>query len=445
MKTFTRGVAALTLPLALVAAPAAHAAPGSGTGTGADAGGWRLVAAEPFNRHVDDRHAAWFRDDDGPASPYNVDVYDNDGAFFETVGGPAFREQLAKVNTYRKSFSFGARGWLTAELAARDEDGDGKPDAPPTLVTRDGVARMDEPSHKGGVLVRSSRPLPAEYRVEMTLRGLDFGGQRGGSWDYPDGRINGYSPEGCKTNHPWASGGDFSRPECSWFDVRTDANGFYYLGIMDYARPAPHNNVFIHTHRKVAMDSYNRYKYTGTGLRVCNPVTKQYEPYGASTGNGVNAIFMTDDRRYANQPGTEYLMESECGFAKGKAIVSQVDLRPELLPAEPYTFAIERRNGAYTMEMSGNFAHVGQATFRYTRSFVQDGEPIWHYNQKAEDYDGRFNAEWTWSGPGGTLVDKDTWPAGSAYPDHFIIGDPHMNFYEGDAQIDDVRLFVPEK
>ncbi|GLZ03224.1 hypothetical protein Acsp03_06910 [Actinomadura sp. NBRC 104412] len=439
-----RATAALVLPvaLALSAAPATAAgAAGQGHGTG----DWRLVRSETFDRSLDDRRAPWTRDDDGPGSPYNVDIYDNDGAFFDAVGGPEFRRQLGTFDTYRKSFGFGAGGWLTAELAARDTDKDGTPDAPPTLTTAKGVARLDEPSHHGGILIRSTKALPAEYRVEMTLRGLDFGGQRDGSWDYPDGRINGYSPEGCKTNFPWASGGDFSRPECSWADVRTDSNGFYYLGIMDYDRVAPHNNNFIHVHRKVAMDSYNRYKYTGSGLRYCNPATKQYEPYGAGTGNGVNAIFMTEDRRYPTQPGTEYLMHSECGFAKGGAIVSQVDLRPELLPKESYRFAIERRDGAYTMEMSGVFAHVGRATFRYTRAFVQDDEPIWHYNQKPEEYDGRFNADWTWTGAGGTLVHRDTWPAGSAYPDHFMFGDPHMNFYEGSAQVDDVRLYVPAR
>jgi len=449
MKALIAGLAALAAPLAL-AAPPAHASTGSPASTASPAspgrpgGDWRLVAAEPFNRHLDDGRTAWSRDDDGPGSPYNVDIYDNDGAFFDTMGGPAFRKQLATFDTYRKSFPFGAKGWLTAELAARDNDRDGRPDAPPTLTTGGGVARMNEPSHKGGVLVRSTRPLPSEYRVEVTLRGLDFGGKRNGTWDYPDGRINGYSPEGCKTNFPWAGGGDFSRPECSWVDVRKDSNGFYFLGIMDYARPAPHNNTFVHTHRKVAMDGYNRYNYTGSGLRMCNPASKQYENYGQSSGNGVNAIFMTDDNRYTDQPGTEYLMQSECGFAKGGAIVSQADLRPELLPKERYRFAIERRNGAYTMEMSGVFAHVGKATYRYTRAFVQDGEPIWHYNQKAAEYDGRFNSDRTWTGPGGTLVEKDRWPAGSAYPDSFMIGDPHMNFYEGKAEIDDVRLYVPE-
>ncbi|QXJ19519.1 hypothetical protein AGRA3207_000070 [Actinomadura graeca] len=435
-----RGTLAAVLPLvmAVTAAGTGHADPAPSA-----AATWRLLESESFDGPVDDGKAPWAPDDDGPSSPYNVDMYDNDGAYFDTVGGPAFRAQLSKMRIYRRSFAFGRGGWLTAELAARDADGDGRPDAPPALTSRGGVAHLDEPAHQAGVVIRSTRALPAEYRIEMTLRGLDFGGRRGGSWDYPDGRVNGYSPGGCKTSFPWAAGGDFSLPECRWPDVRTDANGFYYLSIMDYARVAPHDNVFVHAHRKVAMDAYNRYRYTGTGLRYCDPATGRYEPYDAGTGNGVNALFMTDDRRYPAMPGTEYLMQSECGFAKGGAIVSAVDLRPELLPGKPYRFAVERRDGAYTMEMSGDFAHVGEATFRYTRSFVQDGEPIWHYNRTPGEYDGRFDADWTWKGPGGTLVDRGTWPAGSAYPDTFMIGDPHVNFYEGKAQVDDIRLSVP--
>lgn len=152
--------------------------------------------------------------------------------------------------------------------------------------------------------------------------------------------------------------------------MRTDSNGFYYMSIMDYPRVAPHNNVFIHGHRKVAMDGYNRYKYTGTGLLYCNPATGQYEPYSAGTGNGVNAIFMTDDRRYPTMPGTEYLMESECGFKKAARSSRPSTSGPNYCPGSP-TFAVERRGGAYTMEMSGVFAHVGKATFRYTRSFVR--------------------------------------------------------------------------
>lgn len=409
--------------------------------------GWQLKYAESFGTAVSDAKTTWFKDGDGPGSRYDVDGYDDDGAFFDAKGGAAFRAQLSTFATYRKSLSFGTNGWLTAELSARDANRDGRPDNPPTLTTKkvsaNPAAALTEPDHRGGIIIRSTSALPSSYRVEMTLRTLDFGGQRDGSWDYADGRINGYSPTGCKTNHPWASGGDFSRTPCNWADVRTDSNGFYFLGIMDYPRPAPHNNVFVHTHRKVAMDLYSRYKYAGAGSVNCDPATGLFEPYGSGTGNGVNAIFNTATRRYSSQPGTEYLMESECGLQTSGAIVSQAELRPELMPNESYRFAIERRDGGYTLEMSGAFAHIGRATLRYHRAFVQDGLPIWHFNQTAAEYDGAFDADWSYTGPYGTFVDDSVWPAGSAYPDYFMIGDPHTNFYEGKATVDDIRLYVP--
>ncbi|PRX97058.1 hypothetical protein [Allonocardiopsis opalescens] len=408
--------------------------------------GWELVHAEGFERLRPVGDTGWRPDRDGPGSPYDVDGYDNDGEYFRTIGGADFDRQLATTDLYRRSFAFGEDGWLTAELAARDTDGDGLADESPSL-TRDRlpgagpVAHLESPHH-GAVVVRATEELPAEYRVEVTLRTIDFGGQRGGSWDY-DGLVNGYRPTGCSTNFPWAASGDFSRPECEWFDVTRDANGFYYLGIMDYARPAPHNNVFIHTHRKVVMDGYNRYRYTGSGLRYCDTATGQYRPYEWGSGNGVNMLFMTDDRRYGNQPGTEYVMESECGTAVGGGIVSQADLMPELMPEQSYRFAIERRAGSYVLEVTGTFRHVGERTLRYERAFDEDGLPIYHYNQNAEEYDGAHDATWTYPSPNGTYTHEGVWPAGSAYPDNFLIGQPHMNFYEGDARIDDIRLYVP--
>ena len=79
---------------------------------------------------------------------------------------------------------------------------------------------------------------------------------------------------------------------------------------------------------------------------------------------------------------------------------------------------------------------------RHHRDFVQDGRPIWHYNQTPGEYDGAFNSTLTFSGPFGSYT-KEQWPAGSAYPDFFVIGDPHLNFYEGSATIDDLRMYVP--
>ncbi|WP_222851384.1 hypothetical protein [Phytoactinopolyspora mesophila] len=410
---------------------------------------WRLVQSENFGRMIPSDDTGWFRDKDGPGSPYDVDHYDNDGDYFRTFGGETFDEHLDGIDLYRRSFTLGRDGWLTAELAARDTDGTGVENEAPSFTRSmlrgaGPTGKFDVPTHHGGVILRSTDPLPEEYRIETTLRAIDFGGQRGGEWDY-DGLVNGYVPTGCKTFFPWAGGTtwNYDQDECDFHDVTTDSNGFYYLSIMDYDRPAPHNNVFIHTHRKVVMDGYNRYRYTGNGLRYCDPNTGELQPYEWGSGNGVNMLFMIPEKRYANQPGTEYLMHSECGTEVGGGIVSQVDLMPELMPRESYTFAIERRDGAYVLEVTGNFRHVGHRTVRYEQPFDDGENPIWHYNQRADEYDGRYNRDWTYTSPDATFVDEDVWPAGSAYPDYFLIGQPHMNYYEGSAHIDNVRLYVP--
>lgn len=423
--------------------------PHAGSPGGPTNGDWELVRAESFNRPLrpgDD--TGWFANKDEAGTAYDVSAYDNDGEYFRALGGEAFEDNLAGLDLYRRSFTLGDDGWLTAELAARDVTGDGVPDDVPgfdraILPGAGPTGRFEVPSHNAGVVLRSTDALPEEYRVEATLRGIDFGGKRHGNWHY-DGKVNGYTePTECTTSFPWAAppGGDWGAPECDWLDVTSDANGYYFLSIMDYERPAPRNNTFIHQHRKVVMDAYNRYDYTGTGLRYCDPASGELQPYEWGSGNGVNMLFMTPDRRYAGQPGTEYLMHSECGTTYGGGIVSQVDLVPELMPHVSYDFAIERSEGHYVLEVSGFFRHVGWQTYRYSQPFDDGEHPIYHYNQSPEEYDGRHNDDWSYAE--GAYVDEDIWPAGSAYPDYFLIGVPHTNFYEGSAHIDDVRLYVP--
>ena len=176
---------------------------------------------------------------------------------------------------------------------------------------------------------------------------------------------------------------------------------------------------------------------------------------------GVNAIFPLGGK---DAFGLPYEFKNACGefstaekdifdekitTPEGKplaGIMSSAELNLESLekPDSYYTFAIERHKDSYTVEYSGDFQHIGEATFRYSRKFVENDVPIWHYNQTAQEYDGRYNQDMTIKGPTGSYTKKDTWPAGSAYPDTFIIGDPHINFYEGTASIDEIRLFVPK-
>ena len=113
------------------------------------------------------------------------------------------------------------------------------------------------------------------------------------------------------------------------------------------------------------------------------------------------------------------------------------------MPGEFYTFAIERNSTGYTLEASGNFARVGRTTLRFHRPFVVDGVPIWHYNVVASEYDGHFNADLVQNDAYGAAIWPNQWPASSAYPDYFVIGDLYTNVYEGRASLTDIRLYVP--
>ncbi|SFP68857.1 hypothetical protein SAMN05421810_103106 [Amycolatopsis arida] len=454
------GALALTAAALAATAPgtgAADTAGGAGTAGVAHRPGWRLVAAEGFGRplHVD--AAPWVRDPLGPNSPWAVDAFDDDGAAFRAMSDPDFSAQLATLDIYRKRVAFGERGWLTAEIAAVDSDRDGRPDSNPGLSTvhvpgHGRAARIDQPSWDAGVLIRPTRPLPPRYRVEMTLRAIDFGGTRDGSFSY-DGKFNGYRPTGCKTSYPWTFTGALpGTARCDYPDV-TRFNGFYYLTILDHANPAPHGNPGIHYRRKVIMDGY--YTATQNPYGTCNPATGQIYGTPDSSANGVNAIFARGDRFRNNNVSNEYYFKTACGEFDGtkpfgpdgryRGILTSAELQPELLPAAEYRFAVERDGSGYTIEMSGPFRFVGQTTLRFRHEFVEDGRPIWHHNNTPDAYGGEFDTSLTSTGPSGEYRTEHTWPAGSAYPDTFIIGDPHLNFYEGSAVVDDIRLYVPRR
>lgn len=403
---------------------------------------WKLIDEETFSRPVAADSAPWVRDDLGQDSPWNAGPLSDGGTFFFMNGGESFKKQLESFHLYRKRVAFGQDGWLTLELAARGQNKTDSPKNAPTLtVSRLANGKtaglLSETDHFGGILIRNTRPLPARYRVEYELVSVNFGGSRYDEWNY-GGRVNGYNKDGAKTLHPWTWGPDkqISLPAEKWTDIR-GANGFYYLAIVDYPNPAPHNNVFIHTHRKVVMDSYN---VPGGAFDACNPANREFYRVNDNT---VDAFFAI--------PGTKLeskaVMKTECGTIYGgengrSSYVGAVQLVPELMPDQTYKFAVERDDTGYTLEMSGFFRFVGQKTYRYHRDFIEDHRAIWHFNQSAREYDGAFDELWNYEGPFGKFS-QHSWPKGSAYPDYFIIGDPHVNFYEGTAAVTNLRLFVP--
>lgn len=445
-----------------VITPSAVAAPEQqadrGHGGRAD---WQLLYSEDFSKPLPG-DAQWARDnyDD----PFDT-VMDDAGLWWENDYGQAFTDQLNSFNTYRKEYAFGQNGWLTASLSARDWNADGVIEDEPSISTENlrgegQVAQIDVPDHTGGAIFRPTNQLPQEYRIEYKLKTLDFGGKRNGSITY-DGRENGYSTEGCKTQHPWAEGpntpgweGDATAPYCEWQDVRSGPygyNGFHFMSIVDFANPAPRNNHFWHYRRKVLMDSFAQHPDrvgTGTGGRICDAKTKTYYNYADSNYNTVN-MWISGMPNYSPGEGgltgnSQWFMTSCSDGVAEQQLSTAGEMLPELMPRNDYTIAIERSKTAYTLEISGLFARSGQQTLRFTRPFVVDNKPIWHYNVTPDEYDGRFNGDLKQNGVVNDRVWQDQWVKGSAYPDYFVIGDVYTNVYEGSASVDDIKLFVPK-
>lgn len=461
---------ALVLPLSL---GSANAAPDDGTGTATAAGksakppkppkapAWKLLHQESFKKKLDPKRASWTRETYN--EPFDTIMEDN-GKWYANDYGPAWNTAFNSFDTYRKEFTVGDGGWLTASLSARDWNKDGQIEKEPSITngTAGGqsVAELKVPDHTGGAIFRPTESLPDQYRIEYKLKTLDFGGKRNGTIDY-DNRTNGYSKDGCKTQHPWGEGsnspgweGDASAPYCEWQDVRAGKygyNGFHYLSIVDFADPAPRNNHFWHYRRKVLMDSFAQHPDrvgTGTGGRVCNSADDTYYDYKDSSFNTVNMWISGLPNWTPGKGGlagnSQWFMTSCSDGVAEQQLSSAAELQPELMPNQDYTFAIERDATGYTLEASGDFARAGQQTLRFHRPFVVDDKPIWHYNVKPGEYDGRYNNTLVQNDNNGSATWPDQWPAGSAYPDSFVIGDLYTNVYEGSASLTDIKMFVPK-
>jgi hypothetical protein len=128
-------------------------------------------------------------------------------SFYQNDYGPAFLEALDSFDTYRKDYSIGTDGWLTVSMSARDWNKDGMLEREPNVsiidINNRRALQLDaSEDHTSGVILRNTRPLPDEYRIEYKLMTYDFGGKKEGNIEY-DGKVNGYKAEGpvypCKT------------------------------------------------------------------------------------------------------------------------------------------------------------------------------------------------------------------------------------------------------
>ncbi len=379
---------------------------------------WDLKYHETFDSKIQEPEA-WIEDTYGDDSPWHVGPFDEDGEYFYDQYGENFHTALNKFRSFRKSFTYGENDWLTMELYGRDEDLDGIPESGGSFLAEDGKGKLIIPRHYDGAIIRSTNELPAIYRIQVTVSNINFGGDKNndGNW-VEDGKYNGYDDK--EKADPWILNNDGVGEEA------INENGLYFLCITDYPNPAPHNNVFIHHHRKVVMDTdfndYNGWSWS----RVYNPQKGSFE----RDGNGyVGMLWLQGDDFGSNGTGNEFSSWTTKGWQTGTYFVDK------FVHDETYTFTIERTLNSYFMSVSGKFYYGGEATYSKSREFTE--APVtWHYNQTS-DYNGEYNQVREYAGKS-----YDTWPANSKYPDYFFFGDPHINFYEGTANYDDVKFWT---
>ncbi len=376
--------------------------PGADGGDSDSGGGLKLAYHETFDAPFDDT-ATWVEDTYAKGGAYEADPnFGDDGAYFHDKGGATFANGLATFRSYRRSTTYGKDGWLTVEMYGRDSNKDGTPETGGKFVAQNGKAHLVSTRHYDGAILRSTKALPARYRIEVTVSNIAFDARtsadKADPWRFTDGNPN---------------------------PVTVDENGVYFLCITDYPNPAPHNNVFIHHHRKVVMDTDDNLPLWSS---IWNP-TKN----AAETSSKYVSMIWLDGRDWGNDwTGNTFTSWTPGGFKEGPIFADGY------LPGESYTFTIEREADGYTMTSSGRFRFGGVTTYRGHRSF-KEAPVTWHYNQTAGEYDGAFDQTKTFGGKA-----TSTWPAGSAYPDFFFFGDPHINYYAGTADFDDVKLYLPE-
>lgn len=380
---------------------------GSGTASGAggrDAGGVAGGARDGASPGWTIAFEETFENAKLPAPAWSADTYPDDGF---SDNGPFFRGRgVTPPKAYRTSAAFGSEGWLTFESTSR-ESNTGFTDL--LAITADPaggsnrVLRLASPAHTDATVVRSSAALPERYRISLRVGYASFGDGLPGK--------NGYS--GGETADPWLPDED-----------ATVENGFYWLTILDTV-PRPHNNVYIHHHRKVCMDSDNNvppWTEIFDGKRFIESGEMPVMMFGI---DGLGKLSELNGKPF-------YAFAGNAWQPSGK--IRAVD---SYRPMTWYRVSIERTGDRFTLEISGDFRYGGVKT--YSATIDAAAKCLWHYNRTPL--------------PAGSACidntrypslpdDPPLWPANTAWPDYFMFGDPHNNFYEGSVYYDDIRLEI---
>jgi len=341
-----------------------------------------------------------------PAASWSPDSYPDDGPFSD-IGFYHLSRGITPPQAHRISAPFGAQGWLTVESYTRDQGR--KLDQMVSIVNdpaggTNKVLRLTSPAHTDATVIRPSQPLPARYRISLRVGYPSFGdGNPSGS--------NGYD-SGDETEEPWGQGDS------------TLENGFYWLSILD-AVPRPHNNLWIHHHRKVVFDSDNHH-----------PPWMEIWDGSSFVSSGVHPIMMfaVDGAGKGDALTGKPFISYSAGQWQPSGEIRAVDAYK---PSTWYGVTVERSGDSYTMQVTGDSQFGGKQTYSATIDARQ--RCVWHYNNDPlQSGDPCVDT--------GYYPELDStfphWPAGQGWPDYFMIGDPHANYYEGFVYYDDIKLEV---
>jgi hypothetical protein len=322
---------------------------------------------------------------------WRADTSEYAGPFSES-GQYYVKEGIEPPPAMRNSIPLGDDGWLVAELYTRNADPiliDYLDVIPDPSNPNNTVLELKSPQHTDGIILRSRDPLPEAYELSYRIGYADWGGE---------GKLNGYD-QGDENSGPWGT-----RPV-------VNNNGFYWLAITDI-KPEPHNNRWSHHHRKFHIDTWNNRRDVH-GINI-------------ATIDGRGKTHMRLGKPFVFYDGVNWKLD------------------PDIYPAEYYKpdewyeVTFRRSEGAYSFSIRGDLLNHGQDTpLEGSINFVENC--VFHYNQTIEEMDRRCVDDQSFVIMGKQFVH---WPLDSAYPDYFMIGDPHINFYEGSLMIDDIRLKV---
>jgi hypothetical protein len=123
-------------------------------------------------------------------------------------------------------------------------------------------------------------------------------------------------------------------------DDATTQNGVYSLSIVDYDRPAPHNNVFIHHHRKAVLDTDNNIFPDGSSW---SSIYSPAERRAVQDGDHYFGMFLLDGTDFGpDRTGNKFISYSPEGWKNGTVFVDKY------LDGEAYVVSIER-DDVYTL------------------------------------------------------------------------------------------------